>query len=85
MAGNMFDYPSEHILLGDYIHSNYDPALILKHLSGLTLENCLIFLGTDKAPAKNLMETYFLNAKFMTDFDCNFPKTQTQDNKCAPC
>lgn len=80
LAGSMFDYPANHILSGDYIHSKFDENIILKYLNGFTLENCLIFIGTDKTPSKNLLETFFLNTSFQVE---KWYKTKYIENKIS--
>jgi len=67
MAGNMFDYPPKYLIEGDYLHSKYDQEMLASFVNKLTIENSLIFIGTDKYPKKEIIELYFLNATYKNE------------------
>jgi insulysin len=57
MAGNMFDYDYKEVMYGDYIHVGFNATTIDQYLKTLTLENCIILIGSQIMPESDLFNS----------------------------
>lgn len=63
LSSRMFDNDYEDLIYADYRHSNYNENIIMDFLNSITMENCIIFIGSKDRLSPTLEKQLFKNVK----------------------